>query len=233
MSRKSVHPYSLSQVPTVRLSAMSEAKIRAYVIADNKLAENAGWDHNLLGLEFQYLSSLDIDFDVGLTGFELPEIDLFIGELDAANSNELADAPIPLPVGPAVTRLGDIWQIGNHRLICGDSTERDTYQQLLGEARALVFTDPPYNVPIVGHVGGLGSVQHREFAMASSEMSQSEFIAFLTSIFTHLAEFSVDSSIHFQCMDRRLAGRHQGRHWVTSAVEASMDRSPVCVWQPT
>jgi ParB-like nuclease family protein len=161
----------LKQVPTVRLSAMSESEIRAYVIADNKLAENAGWDRNLLGLEFQYLSGLDIDFDVSLTGFELPEIDILIGELDAANSNEPADAPIPLPAGPAVTRLGDIWQIGNHRLICGDSTERDTYQRLLGDVRAqLVFTDAPYNVPISGHVGGLGTVQHREFAMASGEM---------------------------------------------------------------
>jgi ParB-like chromosome segregation protein Spo0J len=98
----------LQEVPTVRLSAMSEAEIRAYVIADNKLAENAGWDRNLLGLEFQYLSSLDIDFDVSLTGFELPEIDLLIGELDIANSNEPADAHVALPTGPAVTRLGDI-----------------------------------------------------------------------------------------------------------------------------
>ena len=103
-----------------------------------------------------------------------------------------------------MTRLGDIWQIGSHRLICGNSTQRQTYQRLLGEARAqLVFTDPPYNVPIAGHVGGLGSVQHQEFAMASGEMSQSEFTAFLTSVFTNLAEFSVDGSIHFQCMDWR------------------------------
>lgn len=99
---------------------------------------------------------------------------------------------------------GDIWQIGSHRLICGDSTERETYQRLLDKDRAqLVFTDPPYNVPIAGHVGGLGSVQHREFAMASGEMSPSEFTAFLTSVFAHLAEFSADGSIHFQCMDWR------------------------------
>jgi DNA modification methylase len=216
----------LNQVPTVRLSAMSEAEIRAYVIADNKLAENAGWDRNLLGLEFQYLSSLDIDFDVSLTGFELPEIDLLIGELDIANCNEPTDTDIPLPSGPAVTRLGDIWQIGRHRLICGDSTERETYQRLLGEARAqLVFTDPPYNVPIAGHVGGLGSVQHREFAMASGEMSQSEFTAFLASVFAHLAEFSVDGSIHFQCMDWRHVDEilQAGRN-------AYHELKNICVW---
>jgi DNA modification methylase len=219
----------LSQVPTVRLSAMSEAEIRAYVIADNKLAEHAGWDRNLLGLEFQYLSSLDIDFDATLTGFELPEIDLLIGELDVANNNDPADSEIPLSEGPAVTRLGDVWHIGNHRLICGDSTQRDTYQQLMGEARAqLVFTDPPYNVPIAGHVGGLGSVQHREFAMASGEMSQSEFTAFLTSVFAHLAEFSMDGSIHFQCMDWRHVDQilQAGRN-------AYSELKNICIWAKT
>ena len=172
------------------------------------------------------MSSLDIDFDVGLTGFELPEIDLLIGELDIANSNEPTDTDIPLPSGPAVTRLGDIWQIGSHRLICGDSTERETYQRLLGEVRAqLVFTDPPYNVPIAGHVGGLGSVQHREFAMASGEMSQSEFTAFLTSVFVQLAEFSVDGSIHFQCMDWRHVDEILQAGW-----NAYRELKNICVW---
>src|SRR5437868_6388063 len=195
----------LDQVPTVRLSDMSEAEIRAYVIADNRLAENAGWDRALLGLELQYLTELEIDFDVTVTGFELPEIDLLIGELSlAANDNDAADAVIEVAPGPAVTRLGDVWSIGSHRLICGDSTKAETYQQLLGDVQAqMVFTDPPYNVPICGHVGGLGSIQHREFAMASGEMSQAEFSAFLESVFRHLAAFSVDGAIHFQCMDWR------------------------------
>jgi hypothetical protein len=97
--------------------------------------------------------------------------------------------------------LGDIWNLGNHRLICGDSTKSETYQQLLGDARAqMVFTDPPYNVPISGHVGGLGTIQHREFAMPSGEMSPAEFTAFLQSVFGHLATYSVDGAVHFQCM---------------------------------
>src|SRR6266403_1846940 len=195
----------LDQVPTVRLSDMSEAEIRAYVIADNRLAENAGWDRALLGLELQYLTELDIDLDVTVTGFELPEIDLLIGELSlAANDNDLADAGVEVAPGPAVTRLGDVWSIGSHRLICGDSTIAETYQQLLGDVRAqMVFTDPPYNVPISGHVGGLGSIQHREFAMASGEMSPAEFTAFLESAFRHLATYSLDGAIHFQCMGWR------------------------------
>jgi DNA modification methylase len=217
----------LDQVPTVRLSAMSEAEIRAYVIADNRLAENAGWDRALLGLELQYLTELEIDFDVTVTGFDLPEIDLLIGELSlAANDNDAADAVVEVAAGPAISRLGDIWQIGNHRLICGDSTKLEAYQQLLGDARAqMVFTDPPYNVPITGHVGGLGSIQHREFAMASGEMSPAEFTAFLQSVFGHLAAFSVDGAIHFQCMDWRHVSEIMG-----ASTAAYTELKNICVW---
>ncbi|MEH2565004.1 site-specific DNA-methyltransferase [Bradyrhizobium sp. AZCC 2289] len=217
----------LDQVPTVRLSAMSEAEIRAYVIADNRLAENAGWDRALLGLELQYLTELEIDFDVTVTGFDLPEIDLLIGELSlAANDNDAADAVVEVAAGPAISRPGDIWQIGNHRLICGDSTKLETYQQLLGDVRAqMVFTDPPYNVPISGHVGGLGAIQHREFAMASGEMSPVEFTAFLQSVFGHLAAFSVDGAIHFQCMD----WRHVSEIMAASTA-AYTELKNICVW---
>ena len=217
----------LDQVPTVRLSEMSEAEIRAYVIADNRLAENAGWDRALLGLELQYLTELEIDFDVTVTGFELPEIDLLIGELSlAANDNDAADAVVELAAGPAVTRPGDVWSIGNHRLICGDSTKAETYQQLLGNVRAqMVFTDPPYNVPISGHVGGLGTIQHREFAMASGEMSPPEFTAFLQSVFGHLATYSVDGAIHFQCMDWRHCPEIMG-----AGAAAYTELKNICVW---
>ena len=217
----------LDQVPTVRLSAMSEAEVRAYVIADNRLAENAGWDRALLGLELQYLTELEIDFDVTVTGFDLPDIDLLIGELSpAASGDDPADAIVEVAAGPAISRPGDIWQIGSHRLICGDSTQLETYQKLLGAARAqMVFTDPPYNVPIAGHVRGLGSIQHREFAMASGEMSPAEFTAFLQSVFGHLAAFSVDGAIHFQCMD----WRHVPEILAAGAA-AYADLKNICVW---
>jgi hypothetical protein len=216
----------LDQVPTVRLSAMSEAEIRAYVIADNRLAENAGWDRELLALELKYLTDLDIDFDVTLTGFELPEIDVLIGELSLADDNDPADAVVEVAAGAPVTRLDDIWRIGGHRLICGDSTRSETYQALLGEQRAqLVFTDPPYNVPISGHVGGLGAVQHREFAMASGEMSSAEFTAFLRTVFGHLATYSTDGSVHFQCMD----WRHL-REMLAAGSAAYTDLKNLCVW---
>ena len=216
----------LDQIPTVRLSAMSEAEIRAYVIADNKLAENAGWDRHLLGLELQYLSQLEIDLDVTITGFELPEIDILIEELSSAKKSDPADHPIEPAPGPAITLPGDIWQIGAHRLICGDATQVETYQALLGNNRAqMVFSDPPYNVPISGNVAGHGKTQYREFAMASGEMSDTEFSAFLTSVFVLLTMHSVDGAIHFQCIDWRHIGQ------MLDAGKASYSElKNICVW---
>ncbi|WP_108788677.1 DNA methyltransferase [Erythrobacter sp. Alg231-14] len=217
----------MTEVPTVCLADMSEAEIRAYVIADNRLAENAGWDRELLGQEFQYLEDLELDFDLSVTGFELAEIDNLIGEVTiTSESDDPADA-LAIPAdGPVITRSGDIWKIGTHRLICGDATKAETYEALLGEGRAqMVFADPPYNVPVSGHVCGLGKVQHREFAMASGEMSSAEFTGFLSTVFGHLAHFSVDGAIHFQCMD----WRHMGE--ILAAGERAYDElKNLCVW---
>jgi 16S rRNA G966 N2-methylase RsmD len=216
-------------VPTIKLSGMSEAEIRAYVMADNKLAENAGWDRTLLAIEFQYLASLDIDFDLSITGFELPEIDVLIGELSLGEKDGKPDPADEVPAvapGPAIARPGDIWSIGRHRLVCGDSTKADIYSALLGEEQAqMVFTDPPYNVPISGHVSGLGKVQHREFAMASGEMSPAVFTEFLTTVFRHLAAVSIDGAIHYQCMD----WRHMTE--ILAAGEAAYSElKNLCVW---
>jgi DNA modification methylase len=100
--------------------------------------------------------------------------------------------------------MGDLWQLGPHRLICGNALEPATVAALMcGERAQMIFTDPPYNVPIQGHVGGLGTIKHREFAMAAGEMTRSEFTAFLRSAFERLVETSQDGSIHFICMDWR------------------------------
>ena len=223
----------LAEVPTVRLSEMSKPEIRAYVIADNRLAENAGWDRELLGLELQYLTELEIDFDVAITGFELPEIDVLISELslvdDAAGESDPADEVPEIEDGPPVTRPGDVWIIGGHRLICGDATDAGTYRRLLGDERAqMVFTDPPYNVPIQGHVSGLGKVRHREFAMATGEMSEAEFTGFLTKAFRHLATWSGDGAIQFICMDWRHIGEV-----VAAGGEAYSALKNLCVWAKT
>ena len=191
-------------VPTIRLEDLTKAEIRAYVIADNKLAENAGWDRELLAIEFQGLLELDLDFDITITGFEMPEIDILIDELDADDEEDPADEVPEVSDGPPVTRPGDIWRIGKHRLICGDALDPANYDRLLDGAEAqMVFTDPPYNVPIEGHVSGLGKVKHREFAMASGEMTEDQFTAFLATAFRNLAGNSADGAIQFICIDWR------------------------------
>ena len=217
----------IDKVPTIRLEDLTEAEIRAYVIADNKLAENAGWDRELLAIELQDLIELDID--VTITGFDMPEIDILIGDLDADEEDDPADEVPEVGDGPPVTRPGDIWCIGKHHLICGDALDPTSYERLLDGAEAqMVFTDPPYNVPIDGHVSGLGKVKHREFAMASGEMTEDQFTAFLATAFRYLAGHSVDGAIHFICMD----WRHMGEI-LTAGNEAYTELKNLCIWAKT
>jgi len=195
----------LTEVPVIELAHLSEAERRAYVIADNRLAELAGWDRDILAIELQALSERDLDFDLEITGFETAELDLLLdgSDGDQPDPDDAAD----LVTGPAVTRPGDIWLLGKHRLICGDAQHPDTYSALMESDRAhAVFTDPPYNVKIGGHVCGSGAIQHREFAMASGEMDVAGFTAFLAASLGAMARVSVDGAIHFVCMDWRHMG---------------------------
>jgi hypothetical protein len=106
--------------------------------------------------------------------------------------------------GPAISKIGDQWLLGRHRLLCGSALDTAAFAALLGEKRAaVVFTDPPYNVPINGHASGLGAVRHRPFPMASGEMDRAEFTCFLREAFRNLAAFSLDGAPHFICMDWR------------------------------
>ena len=191
----------MTSVPVALVEGLNEAELKAYVIADNRTAELAGWDKSLLSLELAAIAELENDFDLSLTGFDGAELEALLNALDGDGSG--TDA-VPEVGKVAVSRLGDVWQMGPHRLICGDARDPAVYQALLGDERAqMVFTDPPYNVPITGHVCGLGEVKHREFAMAAGEMSKAEFTGFLTSVLGQLAAFSADGSIHYVCMDWR------------------------------
>ena len=193
----------MGHVPCLRLDHMSEDEKRAYVLADNKLALNAGWDEDLLASELGALLSTDLDFDVALTGFSIPEIDNLMDAVAPQEPDDPEDEALPGEV-PARVQLGDIWQLGEHRLICGDALDPKVAECLMdGESARMVFSDPPYNVPIDGHVGNSGKIKHREFAMASGEMSSAEFTEFLNTAFTNLADHSVDGSIHYLCMDWR------------------------------
>jgi DNA modification methylase len=193
----------LELVPVLRIDHLTDEQKRAYALADNKIALNAGWDLEMLALDLKELSVLDLKFDLEVTGFETAEIDLLIDGTGTAAKSDRAD-DVPEPQSSAVSELGDLWLLGNHRLLCGNALDSASYAQVMdGDWATLVFTDAPYNVPIDGHVGGLGAVKHREFAMASGEMTPAQFEAFLSTVFVNMAGVSIDGAIHFLCMDWR------------------------------
>src|SRR5690348_5906250 len=216
-------------VPTLALSHLSEPERRAYVLADNKLALNAGWDKETLAIELQGL--IDLDFEVELTGFSLAEIDLVLDEASDADPAS-PDAPedvVPAQSGPPVTRQGDLWALGRHGLLCGDTRSAADLDRLMDGATAdLVFTDPPYNVAIDGHVCGLGTIKHREFAFASGEMSALQFTEFLAGTLSNLSRVMRDGAIAFVCMD----WRHMGELLVAGE-SAFTELKNLCVWNKT
>lgn len=218
----------LETVPAICLAHLNDVERRAYLIADNKIALNAGWDQELLAGEIQVL--VDHGFDIEDTGFSVAEVDILLEEAnDAAPvSKKKAQAEDRIPdVDPlAVTRMGDVWQLGRHRLICGDARDVNAYTALLnGEEVDLLFTDPPYNVKIDRNVSGKGAAIHREFAFASGEMKDGEFVHFLTQSLGAAASRCRDGAIAFVCMDWRHMGEllEAGRH-----VFAEMKN--LCVW---
>lgn len=218
----------MSVVPTVRLSHLTAEERRAYVLADNKLALNAGWDADLLAGEIQAL--IDIDFDVELTGFSLAEIDLVLDEARERSTHEVGPED-EIPAAPArpVSRAGDVWHLGRHRLVCGDARDPNALATLMaGEQADLLFTDPPYNVAIDGNVCGLGRVKHREFAFATGEMSSEEFTAFLRQTLGPAAKVCRDGAIAFVCMD----WRHMGE-LLQAGKEAFTELKNLCVWNKT
>ena len=197
----------MAQVPCLRIEYMTEAEKRAYVIADNKLALNAGWDDEILAEELKALSAIgDLGFDIGVMGFEIAEMDTLVEGLTPEEPGDPEDDVLPDNVRQRVW-LGDVWHLGAHRLVCGDALDPQVMDLLMESEQArMVFTDPPYNVKIDGHVGGSGKIKHREFAMASGEMTVPEFTQFLTGALRNLANNSVDGSIHYVCMDWRHMG---------------------------
>jgi len=193
----------METVPVLRIEHLTEEQKRAFALADNKIALNSDWDLEILQLDMKELSALDLNFDLEITGFETAEIDLLIDGATAPTKADRSDI-VPEKQAEAVSRLGDLWLLGDHKLVCADACDKASYAELMdGEAARLVFTDPPYNVPIEGHVGGLGAVKHREFKMASGEMSPAEFEQFLKTVFANMAEVSVNGAVHFICMDWR------------------------------
>lgn len=218
---------SMTHVPAIILSHLNETQKRLYLIADNKLTELGKWSTELLAIEFADLSALDLNFDMEVTGFETCEIDNFIsGNINKQFAKE--DILPDLTEVDRVCKRGDIWKLGDHRLICGDSLSADTYKRLMGEFRAqMVLTDQPFNLR-VKNIGSMGKIKHDEFAMASGEMSRAEFINFLTVSMQHMKNFSVDGSLHYLYMDWKHVLE------MSMAGDAVYDElKNICVWNKT
>lgn len=201
----------LESVPCVRLSHMNKAQKKAFILADNKLALNAGWDEDLLSIELNDLIKLDKDFEIGVMGFSSAEIDVLLDSLAFEDPGNPREDRLPAVPEAPVSGHGDLWLLGPHRLLCGNALSSDDCKRLLGGMKAqMIITDPPYNVPIAGHVSGLGRIRHREFAAASGEMTSAEFTTFLEAAFRNLAASSTDGSIHMVFMDWRHMTEVQG-----------------------
>jgi DNA modification methylase len=222
----------LETVPTLRLSHLTELERRAYVIADNKLALNAGWDREMLAIEFQGL--VDLDFEIELTGFSLAEVDIVLDEA-RESSTDGADASVEDAIppyrhdAPAVSQMGDLWLLGRHKLICGDARDGGAYDLLVGDdAVDLMCTDPPYNVPIDGHVCGSGRIRHRDFAMGVGEMDKDQFTRFLVETLGLAAARCRDGAIAFVFMDWRHIG-----DLLTAGEQVFSELKNLCVWNKT
>jgi DNA modification methylase len=216
---------NLSHVPVIRLEHLSEQQAKAYMLADNKLTDRSSWDDGQLALRLKELQDVVIDFEIEATGFEAPEIDFRIQSLDPPDDAS-ADDEFEPPAGPAVSKIGDSWQLGLHRLFCGNALEKQSYEALLeSERAAAVFTDPPYNVRINGHAVGKGRKTHREFAMASGEMSRRQFAEFLQTFVQGMRPYAHTEAVYYMCMD--------WRHFteaMTAIDQSGCEMINLCVW---
>ena len=214
-------------IPTIQIAHLTELQKRALMLADNKIALNSSWDLEILSEELKVLSSPDLEIDVAITGFDTAEIDLIIDGAAVLSESDPADAiPAIDRSKPAITQPGDHWLLGHHRICCDTALESKGYEALLGGEKAqMVITDPPYNVKIDGHVSGLGQVRHRDFAMASGEMSPTQFTQFLQTVFGQLVTFTVDGSMHFVFMD----WRHMAEILAAGSA-AYTELKNLCVW---
>lgn len=217
----------LKRVPVIRVENLTPPEIKAYRLADNQLTMNTGFDDALIRIEIRELAALSPEFELEVIGFETAELDIMLTE-DVPQQDPADDTP-PVDDGPPVTKPGDLWDMDDHRLFCGDSRDIKSFKKLLmAETAHMCFSDPPFNVKVDGHVCGAGKIKHAEFAMASGEMTEDEFITFLSAVIELMIQFSRDGSLHYLFIDWRhvyellTAGR---RHY--------SELKNICVWNKT
>ena len=191
----------MAKILCVAVHGLNKEQVRLVRLALNRLSEKGGWDLAELKVEFEELSAGGAPIEV--TGFTLPEVDQIVLSakpgLDAK-----ANCPAPIEAGPAVSRLGDLWLLGEHRVLCGDATKAESYGRLFqAEQAQMLFSDPPYNIEIQGFAVGAGSIKHREFVAASGEMTDEQFVEFLTNYLSASATALAEGGIGYLCMDWR------------------------------
>ena len=214
----------MTRVPALHIDHLTDDEKRAYVLADNQLAARAGWDDEILAIELQHLTEVAIDFDVTVTGFEMPVIDLIIEKARAPKPEDEIQAIDRN--GPTVTGRGDQWRLGPHSILCADALKMASYAALMGEELAkIAFADPPYNLQISGFVGQSARIAHREFAMAVGEMTEDEFTAFLRSAMACASRFSAAGAVQFWCQD----WRHQ-YELISAARAAGLEQLNCWIW---
>lgn len=217
----------LKHVPVIMVGNLSEAQVRAYRLADNQLNLNTGYDLELLRVDMQELYELEPEFELEVIGFSTAELDKMIGGEYPAEVDNADEVP---PVEDLIiTKSRDRWLLGVHALLCGDALLPSNYKALLNEETShAIFTDPPYNVPVSGHICGNGKIKHDEFAMASGEMSDEEFQKFLAAVIALLIEFSENGSLHYICMDWR------GIYLLLAAARGQYkELKNICIWNKT
>jgi DNA modification methylase len=219
----------LKIVPVIRLTDLNETEIRAYMLADNKLAQNAGWDREVLALELEQLQIAfpEINLDLAITGFDPGEVDSIMVDFAEDRANPADE--LPELETDVTARMGDLFILGRHRLIVGDARDEQAFVRLMQSNLAeMAFLDPPYNVRIDGNAAGHGRIKHREFSCASGEMTPDQFVRFLETTLGMCARFTIDGGITYCCMDWRHAAE------LLQAGAAVYDElKNICVWAKT
>jgi DNA modification methylase len=216
-----------SEVPTISLRHLTPAQASAFTIADNRLAEISSWDDRLLGEVLRDLSVVDLGFSLEDVGFTMAEIDLRIeGQSNAATGDPDPDDQVSSTFdAPPVSRPGDLWKAGRHKILCGNAVDENAFEALMGGSKArIIFTDPPYNLA-VNSISGKGRMQHREFAMASGEMSAPVYEQFLLTMTQRLVRHSSNGSLHYICIDWRHVAQ-----LLNAGSNAFTELKNLCVW---
>lgn len=215
----------LSSVPVIRVEHLTEGQLRLFAIADNKLPEGVEWHVDALRLEFEEIELLAPELELSSSGFAIAEIDTLYGR---HRTNELSedDEPLPDPDVEPVSRLGDIWQLGRHRIGCGDARDTDLITKIVsGRPVRVLLSDPPWNLKIEGVVSGNGRKKHTDFVMAAGEMTKPAFTAFLFDFLEASKPHLVDGALLYVYMDWRNYDA-----LIAAAVNAGLEQKNMLVW---